>query len=75
MGLSEAAALFLVVLVVERVIAVGSTDDALWVQTLHHILVLRWLNKLLFKLVELAEILVAAHAVVFVNVELVELAG
>ena len=60
---------------VKGVIAVGCTDDALRVQTLHHILILGWLNKLLFELVQLTEIFISAHAVVLVDVELVELAG
>lgn len=56
------------------VIAVRCTNNTLRVQTLHHILVLCWLYKLFFELVELAEIFVSAHTMVLIDVEFIELA-
>ena len=41
---------------------------------LYHVLVLRWLDQLLFELIQLPKILIVRHSMMFVNVQFVELA-
>ena len=74
LGLSKATTLFLVVLILEGVIAIGCTNYALGMHALYHILVLGRLDQLLFELIELAKILIVGHSVMLVNVQLIELA-